>query len=241
MKPSKPPALATWLLEHARFSTADGVIAGDLLEEFNRGRSAAWYWRQVLMAIVVGCASEVRHRRVVAIRAVVITWAVNYGAIRAPFVVYRLFGLAFHPALVSITFSLLGGAASGALVALLQRKDEGRHPARRILRGIGRRAMLLTCAGALLGWAFMAILFLKKGALQHPIHQILVATIVYYLVALTGFAIGALLLPAPSKPITPRSEHGFPVMYENSVFVQLRSIPGCGALRAVRFQSRESL
>jgi hypothetical protein len=46
MKPSKPPALATWLLEHARFSTADGVIAGDLLEEFNRGRSAAWYWRQ---------------------------------------------------------------------------------------------------------------------------------------------------------------------------------------------------
>jgi hypothetical protein len=37
MKPSKPPALATWLLEHSRFSTTDGVI-GDLMEEFNMGR-----------------------------------------------------------------------------------------------------------------------------------------------------------------------------------------------------------
>ena len=43
MKRSKPPALATWLLEHAWFSATNSVIAGDLLEEFNRGRSATWH------------------------------------------------------------------------------------------------------------------------------------------------------------------------------------------------------
>ncbi len=42
---SEPPALATWLLEHIRFSNTDEALAGDLLEEFTRGRSAAWYWR----------------------------------------------------------------------------------------------------------------------------------------------------------------------------------------------------
>lgn len=185
MKPSKPPALATWLLEHIRFSTTDGVIAGDLMEQFNRGRSAAWYWRQVLLAIVVGCAREVRHHRVLALRAIVITWAVNFGAIRAPFVLYRLFGLSL-PGLSWIAFLLLGGAASGALVALLHHKH--------------RNAMLLTCAGALLGWTFMAVLLLKRGALQASIQQIVGGTIFCYLVALTGFVIGGFLLtPAPKR------------------------------------------
>jgi hypothetical protein len=66
MKPSKPPALATWLLEHIRFSTSDAALTGDLMEEFNQRRSAAWYWRQVLAAILVGWASEVRHHRMLA-------------------------------------------------------------------------------------------------------------------------------------------------------------------------------
>lgn len=81
MKPTKPPALATWLLEHTRFANTDGAIAGDLLEEFHRRGSAAWYWRQVLVAIVAGCASEVRHHRALAVRAILVTWAANYGAI----------------------------------------------------------------------------------------------------------------------------------------------------------------
>src|SRR5215831_2947059 len=81
MSHSKPPALATWLLEHTHFGSAHSVIAGDLHEEFHRGRSAAWYWRQVLMAIVVGCASDVRHHPVLAIRAILITWVANYGAL----------------------------------------------------------------------------------------------------------------------------------------------------------------
>jgi len=193
MKPSKPPALATWLLEQARFSTTDGVIAGDLLEEFNRGRSAAWYWRQVLVAIVVGCATEVRHHRGLAARAILITWAINYGALTfGREVMIKLFGhglLAYHPQLAHWAICFLGGLASGLIVALLHRGY--------------RNAMLLTGAAALLAWALMAIVILKAGSLRHPLLQIAGATIVYYLVALTGFAIGGLFTPAPKSDAPP--------------------------------------
>jgi hypothetical protein len=60
MQSQKPPAVATWLLEHLIPGTKDGALAGDLLEEFGRRRSAAWYWRQVVLAIFVGLAKELR-------------------------------------------------------------------------------------------------------------------------------------------------------------------------------------
>jgi hypothetical protein len=54
MKTSEPPKAATWLLQHLAPGPMNDSLAGDLLEEFNLGRSAAWYWRQVLLAILVG-------------------------------------------------------------------------------------------------------------------------------------------------------------------------------------------
>jgi hypothetical protein len=196
MNSSKPPALAAWLLEHAHFNTTDGVVAGDLLEEFNRRRSATWYWRQVLLAIAVGWTSEASRHWVLAIRATVITWAVNYGAIlMAPTLLsrYRLLGLALHPALASFAFSFLGGVASGALVAVMHREN--------------RNTVLLTSAATLLGWAVIAIMFLKKGALQHSLPHIATVAIVYYLVAVTGFAIGGFLINITPRPDTPAGEH----------------------------------
>src|SRR5215475_5617624 len=55
---SKPPALATWMLEHLALGIDGDALAGDLLEEFRHRRSIAWYWRQVLMAIFVGFLKE---------------------------------------------------------------------------------------------------------------------------------------------------------------------------------------
>jgi hypothetical protein len=55
---SKPPALATWMLEHLVLGIDGDALAGDLLEEFRHRRSVAWYWRQVLMAIFVGFSKE---------------------------------------------------------------------------------------------------------------------------------------------------------------------------------------
>jgi len=60
MKSSKPPALATWLVEHMNPGGRNEALAGDLLEQFSQGRSVTWYWRQVLVAIVAGFMKEWR-------------------------------------------------------------------------------------------------------------------------------------------------------------------------------------
>ena len=58
MKSSKPPAVAEWLLEHLVLRSNNEALAGDLLEEFRQGRSAGWYWRQVLIAIFTSCSAK---------------------------------------------------------------------------------------------------------------------------------------------------------------------------------------
>ena|ERR1700733_3471284 len=60
MRSSRPPALATWLVEHLILGAKSEALAGDLSEQFSRGRSAAWYWRQVLVAIFLGLSKELR-------------------------------------------------------------------------------------------------------------------------------------------------------------------------------------
>jgi hypothetical protein len=53
MKPTESVAFATWMLEHLTFGSQNEALSGDLLEEFQHGRSAGWYWRQVVSAIGV--------------------------------------------------------------------------------------------------------------------------------------------------------------------------------------------
>jgi len=53
MKPTASVTLATWMLEHLTPPPRNESLSGDLLEEFQSGRSAGWYWRQVVSAIVV--------------------------------------------------------------------------------------------------------------------------------------------------------------------------------------------
>jgi len=52
MKSSQPPRIAAWLLKHLWTEPYSDALAGDLSEEYRRGRSAFWYWKQVLIAIV---------------------------------------------------------------------------------------------------------------------------------------------------------------------------------------------
>jgi hypothetical protein len=60
MRPTVPPAVATWFLEHLVLGNKNEALTGDLLEEFQQRRSVAWYWRQVLGAIFVGFSNELR-------------------------------------------------------------------------------------------------------------------------------------------------------------------------------------
>lgn len=63
MRHSDPPRIATWLLEHWTPGARNDALAGDLLEEFRSGRTGAWYWRQVLTAIALGCVQEILNHR----------------------------------------------------------------------------------------------------------------------------------------------------------------------------------
>jgi len=54
MRRIEPPATATWLLNNVTPGERNEALAGDLLEEFQNGRTAGWYWSQVLVAIALG-------------------------------------------------------------------------------------------------------------------------------------------------------------------------------------------
>lgn len=60
MKRTGPPFLAAWMLEHWTPGGCNHALAGDLQEEFCAGRSALWYWHQVLSAVAIRCTREVR-------------------------------------------------------------------------------------------------------------------------------------------------------------------------------------
>ena len=47
-----PPTIATWMLKYLVLGDKNEALEGDLLEEFERRRSASWYWRQVFGAIL---------------------------------------------------------------------------------------------------------------------------------------------------------------------------------------------
>jgi putative ABC transport system permease protein len=53
--PARPPALAEWLLRRLLpLDRQNEAIRGDLLEEFRRRPSTAWYWREALSLIIRG-------------------------------------------------------------------------------------------------------------------------------------------------------------------------------------------
>jgi hypothetical protein len=70
-----PPIFATWLLQHLGDPYRREALIGDLIEEYRRGRSNAWYWRQVSFAALAGGLSALR-RKLPALRAVLAWWCV---------------------------------------------------------------------------------------------------------------------------------------------------------------------
>jgi hypothetical protein len=76
MKSSRPPIVATWLLEHFLLDSRDTSLIGDLIEDYTQGHSRAWYWRQVLIAIAVGCWRDIRAHKLLAVRALAVGYAI---------------------------------------------------------------------------------------------------------------------------------------------------------------------
>lgn len=59
-KQSEPPGLALWFLRYLCPRRNREVLTGDLLERFREGRSNRWFWRQVIVAVLVGASSQCR-------------------------------------------------------------------------------------------------------------------------------------------------------------------------------------
>ena len=72
MKPIHPPSLATKLLELLVPQRTSEALLGDLIEQFESGRSRRWYWRQVILALAISAGREARTRKIQAIRAVTV-------------------------------------------------------------------------------------------------------------------------------------------------------------------------
>lgn len=58
MKSARVVAVGTWMVDHLTFGLTNEALSGDLLEEMESGRSAAWYWRQVCSAIATALLSR---------------------------------------------------------------------------------------------------------------------------------------------------------------------------------------
>jgi len=70
----KVPAFATWLLERFGVKRQNEALMGDLAEEYQAGKSPMWYWWQTLVAIWVTAVRDVREHKLLALRAVAMTW-----------------------------------------------------------------------------------------------------------------------------------------------------------------------
>lgn len=76
MRTAEPPRLATWLLSRFEPIDTNEALIGDLAEHYHQGKSAAWYWKQVLAAIVVSIFNDARNPKQLDIRAVIAGWIV---------------------------------------------------------------------------------------------------------------------------------------------------------------------
>jgi hypothetical protein len=78
MKASDPPRFATWVLERLAPRLKRQSLLGDLIEQYHNGRSAAWYRRQVLTAILTGAGADIRDHKLLAVRALAVCWTALY-------------------------------------------------------------------------------------------------------------------------------------------------------------------
>jgi dipeptidyl aminopeptidase/acylaminoacyl peptidase len=88
----QPPRVATWILRRFGGQYRRDALHGDLIEEYQRGRSNAWYWWQVLCALTASARHRIRSRPPAMI-ALIIWWCVLLGltfALKWPVIIFAL-------------------------------------------------------------------------------------------------------------------------------------------------------
>jgi hypothetical protein len=72
-----PPRLATWLLAELGRGCRVEALSGDLLEQFEQGRSQLWYWHQVAGALVLDLLDVLRAHALSFVAAILSGYAVT--------------------------------------------------------------------------------------------------------------------------------------------------------------------
>ncbi len=89
MRSMRPPGFAQWLLKNFGCSPNTEAVIGDLNEQLSTGHSRLWYWRQVLIAIVVSVSKDIWTHKLLALRGLIIGW-VLFGFVSGAFSDYVL-------------------------------------------------------------------------------------------------------------------------------------------------------
>jgi len=159
MRMREPPPLADWLLRRFVSGNRSEALLGDLLEEYQAGRTPGWYWRESIVAILICARRKVHH-------------LFSHYAIRIAVALVVQFALLFWAVLLSGQYrqrctvppAVLRGSivavtcagATGLAIALMLRLGPQRRPLR-----AGRRSGLIRLSVA----AFAAVGFCS-GALS---------------------------------------------------------------------------
>ncbi|HEU4891599.1 MAG TPA: hypothetical protein VFT47_08615, partial [Vicinamibacterales bacterium] len=113
MKPTNPPALATKLLESLVAERTSEALLGDLIEQYGGGRSRAWYWRQVILALLISTGREVRTRKLQAIRAIIVGYLIGASLCYFTTSLAARFVGGYTAYLVFLPLAFVSAAASG--------------------------------------------------------------------------------------------------------------------------------
>lgn len=88
MSTAQLPRLASWLLRRLASGPKRESLIGDLDEQFARGRSSSWYWRQVLSAILVGVVSDLHDHKLIAAGSAILSFAIVFAWVETTLALY---------------------------------------------------------------------------------------------------------------------------------------------------------
>lgn len=117
---SAPPRLADRLLVHLLPTSRTDTLVGDLHEQYQRGRSRLWYWRQVIEALVLSLTADLRSHQLLTLRGLALGWAILlFGDLFVLRPLWRLDHWLFMSGLVSHYAAFSGPVSTALLVALV--------------------------------------------------------------------------------------------------------------------------
>ncbi len=172
MRVTQPPRVATWLLERLASGKKRESLVGDLIEQQRNGRSASWYWRQVLTAILAGAATDIRAHKLLAVRAVMvgfscmwafsalarfslqILWALSSGGVYVGGYWIRLdYSWIRHGRYIAFLLASMGSAGSGWIVGRLHRENQAPMVFAFLASVVVAATVQLVLQVRLVGWA----------------------------------------------------------------------------------------